>query len=243
MMHLVSPTLPTVLNRQSAVDLPGYDLFIVHDVPNVHVLPATIDLEKFKNALSDTLQMYPHAAGQMRCQDGRWSIELTNSCVPVDVSYARETTSSSILQGDWVIQEALASLVYDQPVDGDLINGTTPLVRFKLTFFMEETCIGITWNHALGDATVLFRFTHTLSQFYQNKAPEFAIPTFRKHVFPSPSEAIAAEYHSLTQQLNVYPIAELGSKYAEAIKGVESVQWRFTGEELRRLHAIISSSE
>ena len=43
-------------------------------VPNVHVLPATIDLEKFKNALSDTLQMYPHAAGQMRCQDGRWSV-------------------------------------------------------------------------------------------------------------------------------------------------------------------------
>ena len=68
----------------------------------------------------------------------------------MDVSYARETTSSSILQGDWVIQEALASLVYDQPVDGDLINGTAPLVRFKLTFFMEETCIGITWNHALG---------------------------------------------------------------------------------------------
>ena len=94
-----------------------------------------------------------------------------------------------------------------------------------------------------GDATVLFRFTHSLSQFYQNKAPEFAIPTFRKHVFPSPSEAIAAEYHSLTRQLNVYPIAELGSKYAEAMKGVESVQWRFTGEELRRLHAIISSSE
>jgi len=31
-MHLVSLTLPTVLNHQAAVDLPGYDLFIVHDV-------------------------------------------------------------------------------------------------------------------------------------------------------------------------------------------------------------------
>jgi len=36
-------------------------------VTNVHVLPGTIDLEKFKNALSDTLQMYPHAAGHIRC--------------------------------------------------------------------------------------------------------------------------------------------------------------------------------
>jgi len=55
------------------------------------------------------------------------------------------------LQGDWAIQEASASLLYDQPVDADLINGTAPLVRFKLTFFMEETSVGITWNHALGE--------------------------------------------------------------------------------------------
>ena len=41
---------------------------------------------------------------------------------------------------------------------------------------------------------------------------------------------------------DVYPIAELGPKFAEASKGVENVQWRFTGEELRRLHAIISSN-
>ena len=66
-------------------------------------------------------------------------------------SYARETTSSSVLQGDWVVQEASASLLYDQPIDGDLINGTAPLVHLKLTFFMEETGIGITWNHALGE--------------------------------------------------------------------------------------------
>ena len=31
-MDLVSPKLPTVLNDQTAVELPGYDLFIVHDV-------------------------------------------------------------------------------------------------------------------------------------------------------------------------------------------------------------------
>ena len=43
-------------------------------VPTVHVLPGTIDLERFKNALSDTLQIYPHAAGHIRCQDGRWSV-------------------------------------------------------------------------------------------------------------------------------------------------------------------------
>ena len=94
-----------------------------------------------------------------------------------------------------------------------------------------------------GDATSLFRFTHTLSQFYQNKTPQFTAPTFKKHIFPLPSQAIAAEYYPQTRQLhNVYPIAELGPKFAEASKGVENVQWRFTGEDLRRLHAIISSN-
>ena len=94
-----------------------------------------------------------------------------------------------------------------------------------------------------GDGISLFRFTHTLSQFYQNKAPQFTAPTFKKHVFQPPSQAIAAEYYLQTRQLhNVCPIAELDPKYAGPGKGVENVQWRFTGEELRRLHATISSN-
>ncbi|KIM58734.1 hypothetical protein SCLCIDRAFT_127632 [Scleroderma citrinum Foug A] len=41
---------------------------------------------------------------------------------------------------------------------------------------------------------------------------------------------------------HVYPFAEVGAQFAEANKGVELLNWRFTGEELRRLHASISSS-
>ena len=62
----------------------------------------------------------------------------------------KESTSNSVLQGDWVVQEASKLLLFDKPADGDLVNGTAPLVCFKLTFFVEEACIGITWNHALG---------------------------------------------------------------------------------------------
>ena len=62
----------------------------------------------------------------------------------------KKGTSNSVLQGDYVVQEASASLLFDQPVDGDLVNGTAPLIRFKLTLFLEGTFIGLTWNHALG---------------------------------------------------------------------------------------------
>ena len=98
-------------------------------------------------------------------------------------------------------------------------------------------------NLLKGDAIALFRFTHTLSQYYQNKVSEFPTPTFRKHVFQPPSEAIAAEYHTRIRQLqDPYPFAELGAVYAEAGKGIENFQWRCSGEELRRLHAKICSS-
>ena len=60
---------------------------------------------------------------------------------------------------------------------------------------------------------------------------------------PPPSEAIATEYCPKMPRLHhVYPFAEIGAKVAEAEKGVEILNWRFTGEELRRLHASISSS-
>ena len=52
---------------------------ILTGIPNpkvysIHALPGTIDLEKFKDALSCALQMYPHVAGQMRCHNGHWSV-------------------------------------------------------------------------------------------------------------------------------------------------------------------------
>ncbi|KAL4079456.1 hypothetical protein J3A83DRAFT_4209798 [Scleroderma citrinum] len=215
-MHLVSPKLPTILDHhQTTVDLPGIDLLLVY-VDNVHVLPGKIGLERFNNALSDTLQLYPHAAGQLRCQNGRWFIELTNTPVPVDVSYIQEKDSSSVLQNDWVIQEDLSSLLHHQPVDANPINGTVPLVRFKLTFFMDETCIGISWHHALADGIGLFRFTHTLSQFYQDKA--------------------------ITPDRDAYTFTYVDDTYVEANKSAENLQWRFSGEELRRLHTITNSS-
>jgi len=94
-----------------------------------------------------------------------------------------------------------------------------------------------------GDTTARFRFIHTLSQFYQNKVPEFPTSTFRKHALPPPSEAIATEYYPKNPLLHhAYPFAEIGTKFMEAKKGVEILNWRFTGEELRRLHESISLS-
>ena len=77
-------------------------------------------------------------------------IELTNTPVAVDVSHVEQKSSSSLLQEDWVIQEDLAFLTFPYRTDASLINGTEPLLRCKLTFFLEETCVSISWHHTLG---------------------------------------------------------------------------------------------
>ncbi|KAI6139042.1 transferase family-domain-containing protein, partial [Pisolithus tinctorius] len=236
------PKLPTVLHDQAAVELPGYDLWLAY-VDNVHVIPGVIELERFESALSQALSMYPSAAGRMRCCGGRWSIELTNSGVPLDVSYERERPLSSVLQNDYVLQEDLSPLLSCHSDGADIVDKERPLLCLKLTFFEEETCIGVSWHHALGDAIATYRFMHTFSQLYQCKLPEFPSFTFKKYDFPPPSDEIATKYHDKIRHLHdPYPSAELGAAFFEANAGVQNLQWRFSGEELRRLRVMVNES-
>ncbi|KIO04307.1 hypothetical protein M404DRAFT_9320 [Pisolithus tinctorius Marx 270] len=216
MQHLVVPKLPTVLHDQAAVELPGYDLWLAY-VDNVHVIPGVIELESRTNALL----WWP-------------LIELTNSGVPLDVSYEQERPLSSVLQNDYVLQEDLSPLLSCHSDGADIVDKERPLLCLKLTFFEEETCIGVSWHHALGLSTI---------SLYQCKLPEFPSFTFKKHDFPPPSDEIATRYHDKIRHLHdPYPSAELGAAFFEANAGVQNLQWRFSGEELRRLRVMVSES-
>lgn len=242
MQHLVVPRLPTALQDESNVDLPGYDLWLIY-VDNVHVIAGEIDLERFETALSQALSLYPHAAGRLRRRDGRWSIELTNSGVPVDVCFGREKLLSSVLQNDYVLQEDLSPLLSRHSDGADIVDKEEPLLCLKLTFWRDETCIGVSWHHTLGDAICMYRFMHTLSQLYQCKSPEFAPFVFRKHDFPPPSDDIAAKYHDKIRHLqHSCSPTELGAAFLEANAGVRNFQWRLSSEELLRLRTIVSGS-
>lgn len=242
MQHLVVPRLPTALCDEPAVVLPGYDLWLIY-VDNVHVIPGAIDLERFESALSQALSLYPHAAGRLRRCGGRWSIELTNSSVPVDVSYEQEKSLSLVLQNDYVIQEDLSPLLSCHSDGADTVDKEEPLLWLKLTFFEEQTCIGVSWHHTLGDAIAMHRFMLTLSQLYQCKSPEFAPFIFRKHDFPPPSDDIAAKYYDKIRHLHhSCSPAELGAAFSEANAEVQNFQWRLSSEELRRLRTMVSGS-
>lgn len=89
----VRPKLPTALHGESSVKLPGFDLWMHYvsfaelvgqtpklipspQIENVFVIPTRLDVARFKAALSDTLQLYPHAAGHLvRCGE-EWQVRI-----------------------------------------------------------------------------------------------------------------------------------------------------------------------
>ncbi|KAI6035944.1 hypothetical protein BKA83DRAFT_4485033 [Pisolithus microcarpus] len=219
MQHLIVPRLPTVLHDEPAIDLPGYDLWLTY-VDNVHVIPGEIDLERFETALSQALSLYPHAAGRLRRREGRWSIELTHSGVPVDICSEREKPLSSVLQNDYVLQEDLSPLLSCHSDGANIVDKEEPLLCLKLTFWGMKPAL-----------------------LYQCKSPEFAPFVFRKHDFPPPSDDIAAKYHDKIRHLqHSCSPTELGAAFLEANAGVQNFQWRLSSEELLRLRTIVGGS-
>ena len=68
----------------------------------------------------------------------------------MDIDYKLDTSSDSLLNGDWVIQDDISPFLNHQPIGATVVNGDAPLLRLKLTFMKDETCIGISWHHSLG---------------------------------------------------------------------------------------------
>jgi hypothetical protein len=68
----------------------------------------------------------------------------------MDIDYKLDASSDSFLNGDWVIQDDIYPFLNHQPIGADIVNGGAPLLRLKLTFFKDETCIGVSWHHSLG---------------------------------------------------------------------------------------------
>jgi len=166
---------------------------------------------------------------------------LVNSPVPVVIDYKLDTTSDSVLDGNWVVQDDISPLFNHQPVGADPVNGDSPLLRLKMTFFNNETCIGISWHHTLGDAITLSRFMHALSQLYQGLPLEHAAPTFKKYQFPVPTSSVSAEFWPLMPQLHKScSVNEVIEKYVELFKDLEHLKWRFSVDDLTTLRSTLS---
>ncbi|OAX39107.1 hypothetical protein K503DRAFT_669229, partial [Rhizopogon vinicolor AM-OR11-026] len=117
---------------------------------------------------------------------------LTDTATPIEFEDRSHESSSSVVFGSHVIQSDLSGLL-NSPTQRSALNFAAPLLRLKVVSFCDDTTIGISWNHTLGDATAFFRFTHALSKLYQGLHPIYPPPTFEKPSFPQPSECAIEE--------------------------------------------------
>ncbi|RPD79770.1 hypothetical protein L226DRAFT_550071 [Lentinus tigrinus ALCF2SS1-7] len=205
--------------------------------------------------MEETLQAYPHAAGQLLRDGDQWEISLTASSIMVEVEDSG-TASLGLDQHPWVVQRNLSrffrSRVYEPsryPSDPALIHSQPSsdsvhsLLLIKLTITQEETAIGVSWHHTLGDATVLLRFMQLLSQRYQRDdrpAPALPTPSFTKRFFRSPDDALLEAYSPLMPHLaHACPTADLGQRYAAMNRDTAEVAFNVTTTQLRNLRDLI----
>ncbi|KAI0637272.1 hypothetical protein C8Q77DRAFT_558614 [Trametes polyzona] len=239
---LVKPTLPSILQDQCSVKLPGFELWMTY-IENVTVIPTRIDLALFTAALSEALRIYPHAAGQLSRHGDDWEIALTNPAVPIEVSEV-ETTSVEVADPEWVIQQNLRRfLASNRPAgqspvpEPELGARESRLLLLKVTIAREETAIGVSWHHTLGDAITLNRFMQCLSRCYQAEDIGDLVPTFAKRPFPSPTPDLVERYSvEMPHLLDTCPTSELAQRYADMkTNDVAPVQFKISNTQLQQL--------
>jgi hypothetical protein len=124
----------------------------------------SLDIKEFSAALSRTLQLWPHTAGRLADDGGKYKIHLTNDGVPVEFEDRPHESTSSVVLDSHVIQSDLSDLL-NSPHQHSALDFKVPLLRLKVVSFCDETTLGISWNHTLGrllSARSNFHAFHTL---------------------------------------------------------------------------------
>ena len=205
------------------------------------MFPGVIDVEQLKRALAKSLQVYPHAAGRLRCStDGVWTVALTNSAVSLKVACAPGNLDST----DPNLFEERSPIFVDQIPYGyaPKADDEEPLSRLQVTYWplRHETSIFLSWCHLLGDGYTAYGFLHTLSATYLCQEPQH-IPTFEKYLGALPPRL---ERHLIHPSLRLaphlcidYDAQEFFQMYTEMLSNTERVDLQFSSKQLRRMKA------
>ncbi|CAF3956607.1 unnamed protein product [Rotaria sp. Silwood1] len=184
---LVLPSPPTGNNRH--IELAGTDLWITGCINNVFVYPSALDVDKFKEALSRTLSLWPFIAGRFLVLDGEhYIIEMSDNAIPVSLIENNVLTNWP-LDSNVVIDKNSNQLqpYLDEVQTKKLIGGSRdePLVRLKLYHLVQsgEWIMGASWSHILGDADAFLHFLNTISHLYQQMQPLKPMPVFERRLW------------------------------------------------------------
>lgn len=240
------PSTPTGNNRR--IELAGLDLLLSMNISNVFVYPGEIKIEHLKQALSQTLSLWPLVAGRTRLvDDEHYFIEMCDNSIPIKFVINNELKewpldSNVIVEIDnkefpTFIDEVDGKKCFKNSFNND--DDDEPLVRLKLTHITQsdEWVLGISWYHPLGDAASCFHFSNTLSRFYQQMEPIKPLPIFERHLWKE------EDTHQLVlplpkQYLYSQSMEEVMKTYLSLQPSYDPVHLYFSGDQLTKLRTL-----
>ncbi|CAF0987770.1 unnamed protein product [Adineta ricciae] len=238
---MVSPSTPTGYNRR--IELAGMDLWLPNRIDNVYVYPGEINIDQLRQALSQTLSLWPFVAGRILLEnDENYIIEMCDNAIPITVVVNHDLkewpfNENVIIEAD---DQLFPTFLDEVPISKLLPNSLNePLVRLKLTQIVQsnEWVLGISWYHALGDADACLHFSHALSQMYQRMESTLPKPIFerrlwREHEVQPPILPIPKQFID-TKPKEEY--AEIGHDFNA---NYAPLNLHFSGEQLARLQTL-----
>ncbi|KAJ7617221.1 hypothetical protein FB45DRAFT_1104464 [Roridomyces roridus] len=207
-----------------------------------NIFPGCFDERRLLDALQDTLAYYPHATGRLRIKGNDWSGKRG---VPILFETIQEPLdhfqSPSAVPPEIVDEISMDITGADQP-DWD-----EPLMRLKVTYCPKtnESSLGWSSSHMLGDGEFVFQFLCAWSQYYQGKHPFFGRPTYEKFRDPTPAEhndgnpstAAFIDRH-LPHLKELYPKDKWAEMMGSAFATTTHVDLLFSPQQIIQLRAV-----
>ncbi|KAJ7612690.1 hypothetical protein FB45DRAFT_1036904 [Roridomyces roridus] len=170
--------------------LAGTDRMVNCPIDVSHFVPGKFDNDRLIAALRETLDYLPHVAARLRIKGDDWWLDAGKRGIPVRF----QTTEKPLdLHPDLSVTptEIIDSVSNDLSCAGDP-DWDEPMLHIKVTYCSKtnESAIGLSYNHILGDGDLIVQLLGAWSQYYQGKEPFLSRPTYEKYLTPQPPAEI-----------------------------------------------------
>ncbi|KAJ7617263.1 hypothetical protein FB45DRAFT_1063761 [Roridomyces roridus] len=239
----INPLQTSQLHVLFPLPLPGTDR-INFEISYTNTLAGPLDTTRLIKAFQDALTYYPHASGRLRIKGNDWTIGQGKRGVPLTFAEIDEPFNH------YEYLEAAPSELIDTCI-GDISGAIQPswdepLLRVRVTYCRKsnETYIGWSSSHMLGDGEFVYQFLYAWSQYYQGKALLFGAPTYEKYrTAPTPelndNPATAEFVERYLQHLKtLYPMDKWMGMVGDVIGSTSQVDMMFSAHQIAQFRAV-----
>ncbi|KAJ7612650.1 hypothetical protein FB45DRAFT_843204 [Roridomyces roridus] len=228
--------------------LPGTDRVMNMAVNASLIFPGRLDDERLIATFRDSLTYYPHFTARLNIKGDDWWLGAGKRGIPIRLQTTDDPLNhhpTFALAPTQIIDQVSVDLSGASEPDWD-----EPMLQITVTYCprTNESAIGWSHNHILGDGHLVMHFLGAWSQYYQGKEPLFGRPTYEKYRNPHPPAEYTnnPETHDFaTRHLphlkEIHPPDQYAEMEKVASDSTTLVELLFSAHQLERLRTIADS--